>query len=192
MKNAVAWFVVVSWLLPLPLLVAAEENKEVSAAGKTATSSLLVALQLRESLTAAIVAGDEKPEAALGRLQEHPAPTGLALRRDTEYALAVVEIGQRLLAADRPTEAEAFFREGERALGAALRNLRREDSHERLMVLRKRAQVRGRYLGMGREAQADFEEAIALKPDDKAIARQRDLLLSVYPDLNRAPVQQQN
>jgi hypothetical protein len=54
------------------------------------------------------------------------------------------------------------------------------------MVLRNRAMVRSRYLGKGAEAKADFAEAIALRPEDKAIVRQRDLLLSGYGDLNRA------
>jgi hypothetical protein len=184
MKYAAVWFVVVSSVLPLSVPAADATPKERSA--ESATSPLLEALKMREQLAVAVMGGGEDFESALERLRDHPAPTGLGLGRETEYALAVVEIGQRLIAADRPKEAEAFFREGEEALGAALGNLRADDRHERIMVLRNRAMVRSRYLGKGAEAKADFAEAIALRPEDKAIVRQRDLLLSGYGDLNRA------
>jgi hypothetical protein len=192
MKRTLAWFAVVSWILSVPIFASAEDKKEVSATEKTAGSPLLAALREREALAAAIMAGDEEAEAVFGRLRANPAPMGLALDHDTEYALALVEIGQRLSAADHPKAAEAFFREGEQALGEALLSLRVEDVHGRFMVLRKRAQVRSSHLGKGREAQADFAEALLLKPGDKTIARQRDLLLSAYGELTRVPIPRPN
>ncbi len=186
MKNAVvAWFAVLSWTLPLSVL-AADEKKEALAETQAEKSPLLEASKMREQLATAIMRGGEDIVSALVRLRAHPAPTGLGLSRESEYAFAVVEIGHRLIAANRPKEAEAFFREAEAALGRALEPVSEEKTHERVLILRKRALVRSQFLGKGIEAKADLKEAIRLRPEDQSIIeRQRDYQLSGYGELNR-------
>ncbi len=191
MKHAIVRFFVWSLMLSPPVVAFAAE-KAGTASANGANSPLLGALRFREEVAGALLKGDENLESALKRLRGNPAPTGQGLSRETEYAFAVVEIAQRLGAAGRLVEAESLFREGEQALGAALGNLRSDDIHERVLVLRKRAMVRSYHLGKGSEAKADFEEAIKARPNDKTIVRQRDLLLSRFDELNRAAAQNQN
>lgn len=74
------------------------------------------ALKLRADTVDAITGGGEKSEAVLVRLKAHASPSGLKLDADADFAYAAIDLGQRLLAAGRPEEAEIFFKQGEKSL----------------------------------------------------------------------------
>ena len=191
MKHVVVRSFAWSLMLSLPIILPAVETTTPPGQA-SAVSPLFEALKFREQVSRDLLGGTETRESALKRLRAHPAPIGQGLTPDAEYAFAVVEIAQRLAAAGRHADAEGLFRESEEALGRALASLRKDDTHERVLLLRKRAMVRSYHLGKGTEAKADFDEAVKARPGDKAIVRQRDLLLSRYGELNRAAASNQN
>lgn len=144
------------------------------------------ALRLREAIAAAVISGATTPEAALELLRADTAPKGVGLPRQTEFALAAIEIGQRIAATREGRLAAAFFLEAERTLDAVLAQMPDGRAAEKSMLLRKRGLIRGRYLNKGLLAKADFNHAIRLRPEDTSIARQRDVVLGTNGDVARA------
>lgn len=166
-------------LISGPALRAQAESRHVEGA-------LVAAINLRVEVTGAIIQNGDNIELALGRLRDHESPTGLGLDRETEFALAAVDVGQRLLAAGHAEEAEQVFAEAENSLGTALEQRAKDASPaERANLLRKRAFIRTQFLGKGELASADFDEAIRLVPDDPSIVRQRNQLLNTDGSVNR-------
>jgi hypothetical protein len=74
------------------------------------TATMTAALSLREDVTKAVREKRDPVAGALARLKAAASPSGLKLDRDTDFALAAMEVGQRLLAAGDPESAEPFVR----------------------------------------------------------------------------------
>jgi hypothetical protein len=134
------------------------------------------ALQLRGELAAAIVAGRLKTAEALTRLGEAPAPMGLGLDHEAEYALAAIDVGQRLIAGRKPAEAEPFFVEAEKSLGNVIQKTPDTAARDKATLFENRAFVRENFLNKTAGADADLAEAIALQPEDKQLQRRREML----------------
>jgi hypothetical protein len=73
------------------------------------TATMTAALSLREDVAKAVREKRDPVAGALARLKAAASPSGLKLDRDTDFALAAVDVGQRLLAAGDPESAEPFF-----------------------------------------------------------------------------------
>ena len=84
------------------------------------TATMTAALSLREDVAKAVREKRDPVAGALARLKAAASPSGLKLDRDTDFALAAVDVGQRLLAAGDPESAEPFFREAEKSLDAVI------------------------------------------------------------------------
>ena len=131
------------------------------------------ALSLRTDLAAAVAGGSEKPEVALTRLQEQRAASGLDLDRDADFALAAIDVGQRLIALHKPAEAEKFFRSAEEALSGLVQRTADSEARAKAMYLDKLALIRHNFLGKREQARADLEAAIKLQPEDKYLLGKR-------------------
>lgn len=136
----------------------------------------LSALQLREEAAGAVRAKKEMPEAALAKLRAHPSPSGLKIDRDADFALAAIDVGQRLISDGDPQAAEKFFQAAEKALDAAIKKTSDAEADAKALFLRKRAWVRSNFLGKPRDALRDLESALALRPDDLQARRARERL----------------
>lgn len=139
---------------------------------------LLEGIRARDELSFRVLEGKMSVEDALDALRAEAKPYGLGLDTHAEFALAAMDVGYRLLSRRRPVEAEPFFRAAESDFGKALSDVSIERSvSDRVMLLRNRALVRADRLGRFDEAREDFDEAIRLRPDNKAIVRQRDAVM---------------
>jgi hypothetical protein len=135
------------------------------------------ARKIREDMAQAVASGAEKPAAALLRLKTYPTPCGLGYPAEANFALAAIDIGQRLLALEKRAEAEEFFAAAELPLEAATK-LEATPVEHRVQFLRELALVRADYLAKAKEAKADLEAAIALQPDDQSLQAARRLIAS--------------
>ena len=140
--------------------------------------TMVDALKLRVDMATAVRQGGETPEAALGRLKAHAGPSGLKVERDASFAYAALDVGQRLLAADRAGEAEKFFREAEKALDKVIQKTPDSAARDKAQFLGARAHIRGHFLAKIAEARADLEAALRLQPDDPHLQQSLDVLAS--------------
>lgn len=171
---------------PLALLIAGLLLSPAPLLAQSASGPMAEALKLRIALFTVVSNGTRTPEWAIETLKEEAAPKGMGLSRNAEFALAAIDIGQRLMAARQPRFAATFFAEAEVSLNAALAQTPDSRTTEKAMLLSKRGLVRSRYLGKGLLAKADFAEALRLRPNDKAIELQRDRVLSADGEVSRA------
>ncbi|HYC71647.1 MAG TPA: hypothetical protein VEB66_10600 [Opitutaceae bacterium] len=134
------------------------------------------ALEFRIGLSAAVVAGAEKPADAIERLRAAEAPRGAPGKdRQAEFAFAAVDVGHRLLSAGKPAEAEVFFSEAEKDFAQAIERVKNDDAY-RAMLLQAVAYIRVTYLGKAKEAKEDLDAARKLRPDDQALAARAEFL----------------
>lgn len=151
--------------------VAAQERPELSA------------LKLREEVVGAVRAKRELPEAALAKLRSHTSPSGLKIDGDADFALAAIDVGQRLISEGNPEAAETFFREAAKALDFAIRKTPDTAAASKAMFLRKRAWVRSHFLGQPNDALRDLESALVLQPEDPQLLKARERLAKEHgPD----------
>jgi hypothetical protein len=76
-------------------------------------------------------------------------------------------VGQRLLAADKATEAEDFFLAAEKSLLLAIGKTKDKDAQEKALYLQQLAFIRANFLNQTETALDDLEAAIKLQPDDE-------------------------
>ena len=133
-------------------------------------------LTLRSDAAAAITAGSEKSAPVLARLKAHASPSGLKIDKDADFAFAAIDVGQRLIAAGKATEAEEFFREAEKALEKVVKKTPDSAAQDKVQFLSALAMIRSRYLNNATQAKADLDEAIKLKPEDKHLESLRGTL----------------
>lgn len=138
--------------------------------------SLADGLKLRSDAVASIASGESKPEQVIERLKLDGSPTGLKLDPDADFALAAIDVGQRLVTLKKPAEAEKFFHEAERSLEQVLRKTPDSASQDKALLLRKLAFIRSQYLNKVAQAKSDIEQAIKLQPDDKGLKRAKEML----------------
>ena len=133
-------------------------------------------LTLRTDAAAAILKGSEKSAAAITRLKAHSSPSGLKIDKEADFAFAAIDVGQRLIAAGKPAEAEEFFLEAEKSLDKAVKKTADTEAHDKAMFLAKLAMIRRTYLNKPDQAKTDIEQAIALQPDDGELKKSRERL----------------
>ncbi len=149
------------YLVLLALLgVAAAQAQSSSAV------DLLAALRLREQIAAEITTSKSSAPATLARLRTPGAIPSVVGDREEDFALAAGDIGRRLLAAEKPAEAEEFFRAAEVALTAALA---KAQGKERARPLAARALLRARFLGNPDGGKKDIAEALEIAPEDEGL-----------------------
>ncbi|MCW5549916.1 MAG: hypothetical protein KIT44_13215 [Opitutaceae bacterium] len=146
------------------------------------------ALKWREELVQAVVAGEEKPEAALEHLEARRGASGLPLGPEADMGFAAMDLGHRFLAHRRPAEAEIFFRAAEQALARAVAITSDTEAREKAQYLQKLALIRGNYLNQAGQARQDIEAAIKLQPEDEYLARVKSALARRHPAGFRAEV----
>lgn len=127
---------------------------------------LLAALRLREQIAAEITTGKSSAAAALARLRAPGTMPSVVGDREEDFALAAGDIGRRLLATEKPAEAEEFFRAAEVALTAALA---KAQGKERARPLAARALLRARFLGDPDGGKKDIAEALEIAPEDDGL-----------------------
>ncbi|MEO6003411.1 MAG: hypothetical protein ABIZ04_01600 [Opitutus sp.] len=146
------------------------------AAESSDTARIIEAAKARADLAATISTGKMSPADAMNALRQSAAPLGLKFEAKEEYSMAVVDIGQRLVAKGKGTEAETFFREAEAAIAEILDQSAKQSPGERARLLSQLAFIRVAYLNEADKAKADFDEAIKLEPLDQSLRQLRDHL----------------
>jgi hypothetical protein len=140
------------------------------------------AAAFRREMAASVITGKETPRDAVARLREENRPSGLKIDGDADIALSAIDIGQRLIAAGKPAEAEIFFRDAEKSLDLAMAKSRDGANEDKALFLKKLSLIRGNYLGKVTQAVADLDQAIALQPEDKDLVRSKEALVSARAD----------
>jgi tetratricopeptide (TPR) repeat protein len=157
----------------LPAQVATDASSPAAAeAGK----ALADALKLRGDTVTAIVSGETTTDEAITRLKTENSPSGLKLDPGADFALAAIDVGQRLVTLKKPAEAEKFFQEAEQSLEQAVNKTPDSAARDKAMLLRKLAYIRSQYLNKIAQAKLDIEQAIKLQPEDKGLRRAKETL----------------
>lgn len=128
-------------------------------------SSAQEAAELRSDLAEVAARNGQRNQETLQKLKASRNPSGLAVGRDADFALAAIDVGQRLAAKGEMRTAEPFFLEAEKALTAAIGVADAKKAPDLVMLLQKRAMIRARYLNQRVAAKADAERALKLQPD---------------------------
>lgn len=144
----------------------AQEKSELALAVKLREES---ALEVREKKTA--------PEASLAKLKAHNSPAGLKIDRDAEFALAAIDVGQRLIASGEPEAAVKFFREAEKSLSQLIKKTPDSAAQTKAAYLQKLAFLRSRFLNRPKEAKADLDAALVLRPNDQQLKKEKERLV---------------
>ena len=163
-------------LAPLSAQVAPATPSAATPPASPELQTIQAGLLLRSDAAAAITAGSEKSAPAIARLKAHNSPSGLKIDKEADFAFAAIDVGQRLIAAGKPTEAEEFFLEAEKSLDKAVKKTADTQSHDKAMFLEKLSLIRGLYLNKADQAKADIEQAITLQPDDGNLKKTKDRL----------------
>lgn len=159
-----------SALAPLPAGTKADENPFDKV------------IKLRSDTASGVAIGDEKPAAAIARLQAHESPSGLQIDHDADVGFALIDVGQRLIAERKPIEAEEFFQAAEKLLEAAVKKTPDTAARDKAMFLQNLGFIRSNYLNKGAQAWADLDSAVKLQPDDKYFKESRDRLAQAPND----------
>jgi hypothetical protein len=142
----------------------------------SSAEALVTGLKLREEAATAASTGTEKPDSIIVRLKAHPSPSGLGIVHDADFAIAAIDIGQRLIAKGKYAEAEKFFQEAEAALVGLVAKTSDESARDKAMFLQHLALIRAEYLNKRVQAKEDIASAIRLQPDEKYFQGFRDYL----------------
>lgn len=137
---------------------------------------MLDASKYREELTQSILDGDVNAVAALGKMKARQNSSGLRVDVDTDLALAALDMGRRLVAANHPAEAETFFQEAEKALSKAIPNTPDGETDKKSDLLAERAALRINYLNDVKGGRADIDAAVNLLPENARLKAVRDQL----------------
>lgn len=112
----------------------------------------------------------ELPLKGLERLREAKLSSGMTGNAEVEFALAAVDIGHRLLGAEKRSEAEVFFSAAEKTFDQVLSRAEVPiTDKEKALYLRHLAHLRGNFLGKQDQARADIEQAIQLQPEAREL-----------------------
>lgn len=158
-------------------LPAQDATDSANRAAAAASAKLMTdALALRSAAAVAVANGTEPPDAAIIRLRNEASPSGLKIEAAADFAFAALDVGQRLIAAGKPAEAEVFFREAEKSLDQAVKKPPDTAANDKVQFLSALALLRSRYLNQAAQAKADLDAARKLKPDDRQLESLRDTL----------------
>ena len=161
--------------------VAAQEAK-VAIIPKTDLQIAQEGVALRADITARVAAGEIRPAVAFDQVRAAHAPSGLKMEAKADFALATLDIGQRLIVVGKPAEAEEFFRVAEQTLSQVLDQTPDTRAREKAMYLQHRALLRGNYLNKVEEARNDLKQAVILSPEDKNLKIAATALERVRPE----------
>jgi hypothetical protein len=128
------------------------------------------ALKARADLVTSLANGSISLDSALTDLKSQvgPFPGGNA-----NYAIAAIDLGERLLVAHKATEAEAFFREADKVLSGLIAQTSDKSARDKVQYLSARAHVRANFLNQAADAKADMDAALKLQPDDAQLQSMR-------------------
>ncbi|MDE2107502.1 MAG: hypothetical protein KGL39_60470 [Patescibacteria group bacterium] len=131
----------------LPAQVAANTPTTPATATAVAASAKAMGdgMQLRGDMAGTVASGSEKPGAAIARLKANASPSGLKIDHDADFAFAAIDVGKRLIAAGKATEAEQFFLEAEKSLSLVVGKTPDTSAQDKAMFLEKLAWIRRRY-----------------------------------------------
>ena len=99
---------------------------------------------------------------------------------DADFAFAMVDIGQRLIALKKPVEAEIMFVAAEKSLSGLISRTPDKEAQIKAMLLQQIGFIRGHYLNEADQAAKDLSEAVRLQPDDIYLQRSRDALANEH------------
>ena len=176
--------------LALQAAAAAAAQTPSASAATTATTAaapdlamMTAAEQVRGEMAAGIINGREHADAALARLKALASPMKLPVDPGAEFGYAAIDVGRRLIAAGKPSEAEMFFRAAEASLAAVVLKTPDTQSWDKAQMLQQLSLIRSHYLNNAVQAKADIEQAIALQPSDAALQREKALLVGEHSNL---------
>lgn len=163
-------------LAPLSAQVATATPSVATPAATPELQAMQAGLTLHSDAAAGVISGSEKSAPVIARLKAQGSPSGLKIDKEADFAFAAIDVGQRLIAAGKPAEAEEFFLEAEKSLDKAVKKTADAQTHDKAMFLEKLSMIRGLYLNKADQATADIDQAIALQPEDGNLKKSKDRL----------------
>ena len=145
------------------------------------------ALKFRTDMAASVGSGAEASDAAVIRLKAQTAPSGLQIDPDADFAIAAVDIGQRLIAAGKPAGAAAFFQEAEKSLTLMIQKTPDKSALEKAQYFSMRANIRAQFLNEPAAAKTDIDAAISLQPNNAYFTQLRAVLASSRAEFFKDP-----
>lgn len=140
--------------------------------------ALQAAQQRRVELAGDVASGGTTPESALAELRTVTLPARFQGDADSAFAHAAIDVGQRLIAAEKRTEAGRFFDAADESLSSVLERTLDSDVAMMVQLLSSRAFIRAQFLNRIPESIADLDAAQKLVPDDPYLQDLRRQLLS--------------
>ncbi len=132
------------------------------------------ALPLQEDVANAILRGDERAASALARLKAGSQRSGLGVADDdADLGYAALDVGLRLIGAERAAEAEPFFDLAEKSLAKLVQKTPDGDAAAKSRYLATLAFIRSRFFNRDAEAKAALDAADRLQPDDPQLKQMR-------------------
>lgn len=175
------------WSLALLCAVPAAQATAPDAPGQPPGGIALRAPDSRDTLAHSVGDHSLSITAALAQMRASRSSTRLNFPPAVDFAYAAIDLGHRLLAAGKPTEAVTAFQAAEAALEVLVRTTPDARAHDKAQYLQSLAFIRGRYLSKAAQSKADIEQALALKPDEKSLTAVRRLLASDRADVYSPP-----
>jgi hypothetical protein len=149
--------------------------------------AVAAALGQRKVMTGNIVSGSEAPAAAVDRLKGMSSPTGLKIDHEADFAFAAMDVGQRLIAADKTDAAALFFQAAEKSLVVLVNRTPEAQAPAKAHFLENLSFIRGNCLNEVAQARLDIEQAIALRPDDPHLQDMRRNLARDHAEFFKNP-----
>lgn len=140
-------------------------------------------LKARVEIAAAIVAGTQKPAAALARLRSLTFSGTRPIDAAADLSGSAMDVGNRLVAAGKHAEAELFFQAAEQSLVFVIKATPDTEPQTKAQHLQNLALIRGRFLNKASQAKLNIEQAIALQPKDESLRSTRAMLAREKADL---------
>ncbi len=132
------------------------------------------ALKFREEMANAILRGDERGASALARLKVGTQRSGLGVTDDdADLGYAALDIGLRLIGAQRPDEAEKFLDLAEKSLTKLVQKTPDSDAAAKAQHLATLAFIRSSFFNRDAESKAALDAAESLQPDDPQVKQMR-------------------
>lgn len=132
-------------------------------------------IKQRQDLANAVAAGTQTAEAALAELKAQSAQAGDS---DASLASAAADIGHRLRATGRATDASVFFAAAEESLSKMIDRTPDAEAALKAHYLANRAFLRALGLNKAALAKADLDAALKLAPNDPYLVSLRAALAS--------------
>ena len=162
-------------------LTAQTVNTPATPAAEVAFAAMNDALKLRGDLADSVSKGTLNEQAAISRLKGQGQATGFGVDPETDFAVAAMDVGRRLVV-KKPGSATQFFAAAEQSLEAIVQRTSDASAKDKAQLLCQLALIRSEYLGKATQARKDIDQAIALQPKDSYLQQARRVMANSHAE----------